>query len=93
MSTTTIIDFAEMLRESLEAKINEFRLDMRGSYSLKEAGLRLSWREFSKLKSLLRRILQVRHSWLVVKHDPLNGINDFRTRTPKFSNRITTAVG
>ena len=32
MSTTTIIDFAEMLRESLEAKINEFRVDMRGSY-------------------------------------------------------------
>ena len=39
MSTTTIIDFAEMLRESLEAKINEFRLDMRGSYSLKEADM------------------------------------------------------
>ena len=37
--STTIIDFAEMLRESLEAKINEFRLDMRGSYSLKEAGM------------------------------------------------------
>jgi hypothetical protein len=35
----------------------------------------------------------VRYSWLVVKHDPLNGINDFMTRTPKFSNRITTAVG
>jgi len=39
MSTTTITDFAEKLRESLEAKINEFRLDMRGSYSLKEAGM------------------------------------------------------
>jgi hypothetical protein len=39
MSTTTIIDFAEKLRESLEAKINEFRLNMRGSYSLKEAGM------------------------------------------------------
>ena len=36
---STIDDFAEMLRESLEAKINEFRLDMRGSYSLKEAGM------------------------------------------------------
>jgi hypothetical protein len=32
-----IIDFAETLRESLEAKINEFRRDMRRSYSLKEA--------------------------------------------------------
>ena len=36
---STIDDFAEMLRESLEAKINEFRLNMRGSYSLKEAGM------------------------------------------------------
>jgi hypothetical protein len=27
-----IIDFAETLRESLEAKINEFRRDMRRSY-------------------------------------------------------------
>jgi len=36
---STIIDFAEKLRESLEAKINEFRLNMHGSYSLKEAGM------------------------------------------------------
>jgi hypothetical protein len=34
-----IIDFAETLRESLEAKINEFRRDMRRSYSLKEADM------------------------------------------------------
>jgi hypothetical protein len=34
-----IIDFAGTLRESLEAKINEFRRDMRRSYSLKEADM------------------------------------------------------
>jgi hypothetical protein len=35
-----IIDFAETLRELLEAKINEFRHNMCGSYSLKEADFR-----------------------------------------------------
>jgi hypothetical protein len=38
-NTNEIVDFAEKLRELLESKINEFRRDMRRSYSLKEADM------------------------------------------------------